>query len=1212
MSTVRTCFRTALFLATALFTAGPALAQPSFNINGSGTSATISLLTNQAQTVTVSSSDVAITFHIGVISYDAGSNWLAVSQDSSTTTAHLTVQVTGAPPLGQHTATVPLVADSPSGVSNGTLTVNIGTGTGGGGGNLSTSTSSVVLSSVSGGSTQTTFTLSSTSSSGVFFTAAVQSSTCGTCISISPTSGTVSSSSSQTMTVQANAFGLPNNVYTATVVISGGGQSLNVGVQFFAGTTGGGGGNLTASPSTLNFSYVTGGNFPSPQPVGLSSTTGAQTYSATATSVNNWLLVNGSTQVFSATISSGLNVSLSNAVFSLATGFYTGTINVTASDSSTTSITVNLTINGGTSGNFTFSPSSVTLSSPAGSGCCVQQTVNVTSTLTGGFSASVSGTGLSVSQNSSTITPGQTVTVTVSGNPTGLGSTTYTGTLTVTVNSVSQSIPVSFTVGSGGGGVGTVAPTSLSFAFQQGVPTTPTQLNQTVTIGGTGSFTTSTSTQTGTNWLSVSPSSGTAPAFPAVAVNPQSLAAGTYTGSVTVTSSSGTTVISVTMLITANAVLVVNPPTLNFTYVSGNPAQTVSLNISGSDNSAQTVSVTTSSASWLSVTPSGGPNTPTVYGVQISPSGLANGVYSATITISGGTFANTPLTVPVVVTVTGSTSSTGLTVSPSSLTFNGAVNGNPPDRQTLAVSANTPTSFTASATTSWLTISPSGTLTTNTTITISANQTGLAAGTYMGNIQLVANGSTQTVPVTFVVGGGGGGGSGNVTVSPTSLSFSYTVGGSAPGGQALSITNTTSGTPPINFTITVNTQTGSGNWLSTGATSGTTPATLMITVNPAGLNPGTYNANLVITPNGGSAVTVPVTFTVIATPTVSVSPTLLTFTYRVGDAAPASQQLAVSSPGASLAFSVTATSSGWLKVSPTSGSTPATLTVSVDPTSLTAGTYNGTITVGGTGSPTGSTTVNVTLTVTQPLPTITKLTSAASFIAATAGGAISPGEIISLFGTALGPATPVGLTLDSTTGKVSTSIGGVQVLFNGIPGPMVYASSTQVNAVVPYEVAGLIGVNVLIRFSDQTSNAIPVPVAATVPGIFTANSSGTGPGAILNQDNTTNGPGNAAPKGTVVSVYLTGEGQTNPLGVTGKVTTVSATPPLTPVPLLPIAVLIDNQPANYTFAGEAPGLVSGVLQLNVQIPANARSGDLSLVVSIGNNSSQTGVTVSVR
>jgi uncharacterized protein (TIGR03437 family) len=204
------------------------------------------------------------------------------------------------------------------------------------------------------------------------------------------------------------------------------------------------------------------------------------------------------------------------------------------------------------------------------------------------------------------------------------------------------------------------------------------------------------------------------------------------------------------------------------------------------------------------------------------------------------------------------------------------------------------------------------------------------------------------------------------------------------------------------------------------------------------------------------------------------------------------------------------------------------------------------------------------------------------------------------------------LTLDSTTGKVSTSIGGVQVLFNGIPGPMAYASSTQVNAVVPYEVAGLIGVNVLIRFSGQTSNAIPVPVAATVPGIFTANSSGTGPGAILNQDTTTNGPGNAAPKGTVVSVYLTGEGQTNPLGVTGKVTMVSATPPLTPVPLLPIAVLIDNQPANYTFAGEAPGLVSGVLQLNVQIPANARSGDLSLVVSIGNNSSQTGVTVSVR
>jgi uncharacterized protein (TIGR03437 family) len=96
-------------------------------------------------------------------------------------------------------------------------------------------------------------------------------------------------------------------------------------------------------------------------------------------------------------------------------------------------------------------------------------------------------------------------------------------------------------------------------------------------------------------------------------------------------------------------------------------------------------------------------------------------------------------------------------------------------------------------------------------------------------------------------------------------------------------------------------------------------------------------------------------------------------------------------------------------------------------------------------------------------------------------------------------------------------------------------------------------------------------------------------------------------------VYLTGEGQTNPPGVTGSITTVSATGPLTPAPASPpIGVLINGQTANWTFAGEAPGEVAGLMQLNVQIPSNAPSGAQSIVVWIGRNSSQNGVTVSVK
>jgi uncharacterized protein (TIGR03437 family) len=141
--------------------------------------------------------------------------------------------------------------------------------------------------------------------------------------------------------------------------------------------------------------------------------------------------------------------------------------------------------------------------------------------------------------------------------------------------------------------------------------------------------------------------------------------------------------------------------------------------------------------------------------------------------------------------------------------------------------------------------------------------------------------------------------------------------------------------------------------------------------------------------------------------------------------------------------------------------------------------------------------------------------------------------------------------------------------------------------------------------------------AATAPGLFTQNSSGSGAGSILNQDYSVNGPGNAAAKGSVVMVYLTGEGQTNPPSVTGAITTVTTPPPgssqVTPAPVsLPISVLINGQPAPYVYAGEAPGFVAGLMQLNAQIPPNAPSGALSIQISIGGNSSQNGVTISVQ
>ena len=146
----------------------------------------------------------------------------------------------------------------------------------------------------------------------------------------------------------------------------------------------------------------------------------------------------------------------------------------------------------------------------------------------------------------------------------------------------------------------------------------------------------------------------------------------------------------------------------------------------------------------------------------------------------------------------------------------------------------------------------------------------------------------------------------------------------------------------------------------------------------------------------------------------------------------------------------------------------------------------------------------MSLTVSAPLPVITGVTNAASG----AVGAVSPGELISIFAN---PSNPIGPTnavqLNATTCPspctlVPTTMGGVQVKFlpGGYLAPLTYVSAGQINAVVPYEIAGQVNVSVEVLYLNQTSNAFPLTVAATAPGIFTANATGTGPAALLQYD----------------------------------------------------------------------------------------------------------------
>ena len=298
----------------------------------------------------------------------------------------------------------------------------------------------------------------------------------------------------------------------------------------------------------------------------------------------------------------------------------------------------------------------------------------------------------------------------------------------------------------------------------------------------------------------------------------------------------------------------------------------------------------------------------------------------------------------------------GLTVSPTSLTFTAPAGGTAPASKQVSVrsSNGTARNFTVTSSAAWLTATPtSGT--TPATLRVSVNPAHLTAGTYNGTLRITVPHSetARSVSVTFTVTGA----TTHLTVSPSTLAFSYQKGGTLPSSQGVSVRSSTGSA--VGFTVSV---TSGGSWLSATPSSGTTPGTVTVSVHPGSLAAGTYTGTVAMSSSIGSA-TVTVTLTVTNSATMTVTPGSLAFGFQQGGTAPASQNLSVSSTSP-VSFTATAsTSSGgsWLTVNPTSGTTPATLRVSANPGSLAVGMYTGTVAVS---SSIGSVSVSVTLTVT--------------------------------------------------------------------------------------------------------------------------------------------------------------------------------------------------------------------------------------------------------
>ena len=570
--------------------------------------------------------------------------------------------------------------------------------------------------------------------------------------------------------------------------------------------------------------------------------------------------------------------------------------------------------------------------------------------------------------------------------------------------------------------------TALSFAAVPGTNPASQQVLVTNSGGGTLSWYASSSAP----WLSVSPGSGTNSGTLTVSVASSGLAVGSYTGSIAVSALGATNspqYVNVNLVVGPTAISV-NPASLVFQAYQnqGNPAsQTVSIANSGGGQLNWTA---TSSVPWLTITPASG-SAPGAIQVAANTAGLGVGTFTGTVTITSAQANNSPIKVPVSLTITGvllgdnfgSGSLAGWAYSPLGLASdwsvaNGAAQNNGGGHTQIYAGNSSWTNYTVQAsiklaslanypggirgrvnpatgssyavwlypnsgfinlysTVAW-NIDSGYKLLGSAPVTFDATAYHTVALTMQGSQLSVAYDGKQVIsatdatntqgmialdvsnqPIAFTnINVTGIASAGAFASTPSTLNFAAVTGGANPSPQNVQVASTGAG----NVAFSSN---ASAPWILVSPPTGATPQTVQVAANATGLAAGNYSGTVSLTSLG--AANSPQTINVnlaVTTPAsiLSVSPSSYAFGAGLNGSTPPAQSLSITSSGASSSWSG-ATDSPWLTLSAASGTTPAAIQVTANPTSLAAGTYTGHITItapGLTGSPT---VIPVTLTV---------------------------------------------------------------------------------------------------------------------------------------------------------------------------------------------------------------------------------------------------------
>jgi uncharacterized protein (TIGR03437 family) len=505
-------------------------------------------------------------------------------------------------------------------------------------------------------------------------------------------------------------------------------------------------------------------------------------------------------------------------------------------------------------------------------------------------------------------------------------------------------------------------------------------------------------------------------------------------------------------------------------------------------------------------------------------------------------------------------------------------------------------------------------------LTLSSSATWI--GTSVGALRPCSSQAGNCIPLQFALSTSGlsaGITTGVVTVTdpnsidaPQTITVTVQIGGAVPSSVDLYVApgGTNDASFSTNSQITGHaTTSGGGSWLAlvldgTGSFRFSFPYRIHVAA-ASDLSAGTYSGTMATSGSSftGDNKTIPVTMRVTNQPIAQPSTTHVTM--RLAQGAPATPVNVVLNnigQGTLAVSGATATlnsGSSWLTA--TSFSTGATL--AFDPASLAPGSYSASVAIASNAA-NGTITVPVDFTVVAkgaPLITYQGVVDNGTF---GAGDTVARGDVMAVLGEqflfgplAVGSAPPM-----------ANQINGVQVLVNGNPAPMYYASYGQLAFQMPYEVP-LGTALVQVTRDGQASNTVSVQVADRAPRLLLI---GVGTyGAIVNQDGSIPMPVGSFPGvnthpakvGDTLTLYAIGLGPTSPAGATGQPAP-SSEPlaRLTTLPLVNFGGGIGGTPVTPIFAGLTP-TYAGLYQLNVTIPENVPKGIVNLSLGFTDSAS---------